>query len=111
MAYSINNHSLLVGEYGQGELQAQQRVAEMLLGLSDVAEFTTNPKKQQAEDAIALQVSYQKEMGIDAFAYYERVRGQRRDRYRGTRRAPPIHPSARKIASKLINSTVTEAAR
>lgn len=108
MAYVIANNPLLIGVSTGQDLTAHQRVAEVLLGFSAVAELVDATQHAQAEDAIAMQVSYQVECGIEAFVLQEVLRGHRRKRYRGgTHRMAPVHPMARKVASTLLIATTT----
>lgn len=111
MAYDITGNALLTVTLGPTELAAHQQVASDLLGFTAVTEFT-DEKKARAENAMSLQVVYQVEAGINAFLLASERRGARWQTYRGgNRKMPPIHPLAKKLATALLNSTVSEAVR
>ena len=108
--YEITNHPLLSEEalkLGATALDANARVAEMLLKLTTFAAFDANTSADnynRATDAVALQVSFQVESGIDAFVLASWQRGGRGKNYRrGSRNMPVVHPMARKIATALRN--------
>lgn len=107
LAYDVTGHPLLsegAAALGPTELEANTRVAIALLLLDT---FTIDPITQvddfeQARNAIALQVSYQVESGMDAFIASEIMNGQRRTIFRGgQRRMSLTHGAAKKIATQL----------
>lgn len=109
MIYSVTAHPLLSDQAAAlsgPELDAHARVAESLLGLDTFTPFDPIQKTDfynRATDAVALQVSYQVESGIEAFVMSGESRGARRRSYRGGshRRMQPLHPTSRKIVSSL----------
>lgn len=108
--YDVTGHPLLTGGaegLGPTELAAQNRVAEILLGLWKFPVFTDADKIDQAKDAVAMQVSYQVQAGVEAFVLSSLIRGNRDMNYRGGRRKmPPIHSAARKIVNTIKPPTV-----
>ncbi len=91
-------------DLGPASLEAQARVAETLLGLLTFTPFVllTQPDLYaRATDAVALQVSYQVEAGVDAFILMAQTNGGRTQSYRGGRRMPTIHGVAKKIVSQI----------
>lgn len=111
MAYDIADNPLIKTELSPAELAAHQVVAETMLGFADEPELV-NEDKARAEHAIALQVDYQAASGVNAFIYTQQIRGARQETFRGGgRRMPPIHPIAKKMASKLLNTSATETLR
>lgn len=113
--YTIDAHPLLSQEaktLGVDTLEAHARVAETMLGLLNFTAFdpVTDPDKYaRATDAVALQVSYQVEAGMDAFVLSSHTRGGRTLTYRGAgvRRMPTIHSLAKKIVSQIKPKTST----
>lgn len=111
--YDVTAHPLLSEEaqdLGPATLDAQARVAETLLGLLDFTAFdpvTQADQYARASDAVALQVSYQVEAGMDAFILANQAKGGRSQTYRGGRRMPIIHSLAKKIVSKIKPTTST----
>lgn len=105
--YDITGHPLLsddAKELGADSLDAQGRVAETLLGLLAFTPFdqTNDPANYaRATDAVALQVSYQVEAGLDAFILMSLAKGGRSASFRGGRRMPTIHGIAKKIVSQI----------
>lgn len=107
MLYDITAHPLLSDEtnhLSETALSAQARVAETLLGLLKFTPFSPVSQPDlysRASDAVALQVNYQVESGIDAFILSSMSRGGRANTFRGGRRMPPIHGLAKKIVSSI----------
>lgn len=105
--YDISNHPLLSSDaqqLGADSLDAQARIAETLLGLLTFTAFdrlTQLDLYERATDAVALQVSYQVDAGLDAFILSELVKGGRQATFRGGRRMPIIHGMAKKIVSQI----------
>lgn len=106
--YSVTNHPLLserASRLAAPELEAHNRVAEILIGLWKFAAFTEvgDPDKfAQATDAVAMQVNYQVESGIEAFILSNLVRGKREFVYRnGRHRMNPVHSMAKKIVNAI----------
>lgn len=116
MLYDIADHPLLseeAAQLGSLELGAQARMAETLLGLLTFPAFdqaTQQDKYDRATDAVALQVNYQVEAGVEAFLTTSSRRGARGRSYRGRGRMPPVHSAARKIIT-AIKPTVTVTGR
>ena len=104
MLYDITGHALLspeAAQLGGSELETYARAAEVLLGLLKIPLFTGD-YALRAADAVALQVSYLVESGIEAFILSDQWRGARRSVYRGgARRMPPLHPVAKKIITQI----------
>lgn len=115
--YDITNHPLLsddAQDLGPTSLDAQGRVAETLLGLQDFTPFDATTQADlyaRATDAVALQVSYQVEAGMDAFILTQLTKGGRSVAFRGGRRMPIIHGLAKKIVSKIRPTTTSLAGR
>lgn len=109
--YDITNHPLLSDDaqaLGATSLDAQGRVAETLLGLLDFTAFdqvTQADLYARATDAVALQVSYQVDSGVDAFILSQMTKGGRSITFRGGRRMPIIHGLAKKLISKIKPTT------
>lgn len=107
MIYDITGHPLLTGEatdLGPTQLDAHARVAETLLKLLTFATFDKVSQPDlynRACDAVALQVTYQVESGVDAFIMSKLTRGGRSMNFRGGRRMPPIHAISKKIISAI----------
>jgi hypothetical protein len=85
--------------------EAHQQMAEQLLEL-DGAPFTRESDITRAKNAIALQISYQYALGMDAFVYSavasERVAMRS---FRGGQDGPPVvHRLAKMIADSLLAS-------
>ena len=105
--YDVSDHPLLSDDarlLEPNNLDAQARVAETLLGLllfSPFNRITDADKYNRASDAVALQVSYQVEAGLDAFILSELIKGGRQTKFRGGRRMPIIHGVAKKIVSQI----------
>lgn len=112
MLYDITDHPLLTEEaaqLGPTELNAHARMAETLLGLLTFTAFdptTDADNYARATDAVALQVSYQVEAGIEAFLTTSDRRGGRSKTFRGRGRMPPVHSAARKIINAIKPATV-----
>lgn len=111
--YPIDNaHAMLstaAKALGPTELATHSRIAETILGLLSFTAFdqTSSPDEfSRAQDAVALQVSYQVESGIDAFLLQNLGRGGRNLTFRGGRRMPTSHPLARKIVQAIRPRTV-----
>lgn len=105
MIYDVLNHKLLsdaAKDLEPDELETHARVAETLLGLLKFSPFAVDTDSYlRAADAVALQISFQVESGIEAFILTHETRGARTRDYRGRGRMPPIHPTARKIISAI----------
>ncbi len=109
--YDITGHPLLseaAAVLGANELEAHTQVAERMLGVLDLQEFpSTDRRYDDLRGALALQVSYQVEAGIEAFILAEHVRGARRETYRGaSRKMSPVHPQARRLVA-AVNRTLS----
>lgn len=102
--YDVTGNALLSPEaamLGPTELETFSRASEVLLGLNKLPLFTGDDL-ERCKDAVAMQVSYLVESGIEGFILEELWRGARRATYRGgSRRMPPIHSAARKIISRI----------
>lgn len=111
--YDVTDHPLLSDDarlLDVDPLTAQARVAETLLGLLDFPPFdkvTSLDLYSRAQDAVALQVSYQVDAGLDAFILSQMTKGGRSLSFRGGRRMPIIHSLAKKIVSKIKPATST----
>lgn len=107
MIYDVTAHPLLSDQaaaLGPSELEAHARVAETSLGLLNFTAFVDGTDKyDRATDAVALQINYQVEAGIEAFIMSGESRGARRRSYRGgsRKRMAPLHPMARKIVNAI----------
>lgn len=105
--YDITDHPLLsddARDLGPNSLDAQARVAETLLGLLTFTAFSVVTQADlysRAQDAVALQVNYQVEAGLDAFILMSLAKGGRSMSFRGGRRMPTIHGIAKKIVSQI----------
>ena len=100
MAYNIAGHALLSADANaleSGTLTAQLLVAQRVLGLSGTD--YTGTAKQEAEGALAMQVSLQVAQDPEAFLAKTVTRGSRTITYRD---AVPIHPLALDIAERLF---------
>ncbi len=109
--YMIDNHPLLsedARKLNSTELDAHARVAETLLKFTTFTPFSADTaldSYNRASDAVALQVSFQVESGVEAFVLASWARGARTKNYRkGQRNMPVVHPIARKIATALRTS-------
>lgn len=117
MIYDVAGHELLsedAQDLGPNSLEAQARVAETLLGLLDFTPFDKTTQADlylRASDAVAMQVSYQVEAGIDAFIMLNLTKGGRTQTFRGGRRMPIVHSLAKKIISKIKPTTSTLSGR
>jgi hypothetical protein len=105
MRYDVTNHPLLSDDakaLGSESLEAHGRVAEQVLGLYNFTAFESGTDEyKSAQDAVALQVNYQVEAGIDAFVAASVSRGARSKTFRGGKRMPMIHGMARRIVSRI----------
>lgn len=114
MRYDVTDHPLLTDEakqLGSETLEAQADVAEELLGLLLYPEFAAGSAKyKSAQNAVALQVSYQVECGMDAFISASIARGARGNRFRGATRMPLVHGQARRIVSRIRPKAEAETA-
>lgn len=115
MLYDILDHPLLsdgAKDLDSAELATHARVAETLLGLLKFTAFAEGTDfYDRATDAVALQVSFQVEAGIEAFILTHETRGARKKDFRGRGRMPPIHPTARKIVSGIKPAVLITGAR
>ena len=105
--YVLNGNSLLgavASALSSDELEPQQRVAETLLGL--LGTQFTDANKATAQDAIALQVRYQVEVGFEAAHLSSWTQGSRSESYRGF--VPDLHPLAARLVSSLPSSQRVE---
>lgn len=112
--YNVTGHPLLseqAASLGSTELTAHTQVAIALLKLDEfpqIDQVTAAADYIQAANAVALQVSFQVESGIDAFFLANQTVGSRNMTFRGgSRRMPITHGIARKIANKLRPATST----
>lgn len=105
--YDITQHPLLSDEaqkLGIESLMSHARVAETLLGMLSFTPFDVVSQADlysRASDAVALQVSYQVEAGVDAFILSQLIKGGRQTMFRGKGRMPIIHGIAKKIVSSI----------
>ena len=105
--YNIIGHPMLSDaalQLGETELEAHAIAAEFVLKLTDFAapSDTTSDNYHRGQAAVAMQVSYQVECGIEAFILTSFSRGTRSTIFRrGGHNMSPTHPLARRIASKL----------
>jgi hypothetical protein len=99
--YDILLHALLsldAKAKGPDEIQAQQRVAERVLGLRDTDYLGS--AKADAEDALAMQVSLQVATDPETYLAQSETRGSRSITYRDQ---VPLHPLALTIAEALFS--------
>lgn len=105
MRYDISGHPLLTGEaaeMGPESLAAHTEVAEEVLGLLTYPEFGVDTDEwKSARNAVAIQVSYQVECGMDAFITASLTRGGRSKTFRGRSKMPVVHAMAKKIANRI----------
>lgn len=107
--YDVEGHPLLsegAAELGPTQLEAHANLAEILLGFDTFTAFTdTDPKYDKAAIAVALQVSYQVESGIDAFILIQQTRGSRSTTFRGAgrrgQRMVKVHPMAKQVFNAI----------
>jgi hypothetical protein len=104
--YDITDHPLLspaVQNLGPETLAAHTEVAEALLRLSELAVFAAaTTEYTQATNALALQVNFQVESGLDAYILQSLTRGARSQTFRGGKRHLTVHPQAARIM-RLLN--------
>lgn len=111
MRYDVADHPLLTDQAKQldaDSLEAHGRVAEQLLGLLSFPVFGDGTDSfLSAKDAVALQVSHQVEMGLDAHILASMARGGRTFNFRNSgRRSPPIvNAAARRLVYKIKPKT------
>lgn len=107
--YDVEGHPLLsegAAELEPTALEAHASLAETLLGFGSFTAFASDdPKYSKAQIAVALQVSYQVEAGINAFIMLQSVRGSRAETWRGGgrrgQRFPKVHPMARQVFNEI----------
>ena len=104
--YDITDHAMLTDAakaLSPEDLLAHNIAAEFVLRFADFTPFTAGSDNfARAQVAVAMQVSFQVECGIEAFVLSSFRRGSRAgDFRRGARNMTVVHPTARKIASKL----------
>lgn len=106
MIYDITGHPMLTGKAAlldSTELAAHAEVAEILLKFHTFTAFEAGTDDyKRAASAIAMQVSFQVESGVEAFVMASLHRGGRNFSFRkGNRNMPPTHNIAKKTANAL----------
>lgn len=102
--YDVSGHPLLspgAAALGRDELAEHNLLAEDLLSLAGTT--FADEDAARATRAVALQVNYQVEQGVDAAVYDVTMVGSRMLNYRDG----IVHPIALELATLLINSTVS----
>lgn len=106
MPYFIEGHSLLSPEAGRlapEALEAQQQVAELVLGLRGTDYL--DAAKLDALNALAMQVSLQVAADPESYLAESQTRGSRSITYRS---GVPVHPLALEIVAALVADAVTD---
>jgi hypothetical protein len=90
--YDVSEHGLLSDDaqaLSEPELAAQNELAEVVLGLHE-GDTYTGVKETTATLAVALQVNFQVEAGVEAYVLTASSRGARSKSYRDLVRVHPI---------------------
>lgn len=105
MAYTLTGHPLLSDDaqnLSPEQQASQQLVAEVVLGLRGTS--YTGSDQEEAEAALALQVSLQVAVDPEAYLASSVTRGSRSITYRNQ---IPVHPLAKEIADGLGGNSPT----
>ena len=103
--FDISAHALLTGKVTGAALTAHTRIAERVLNLQGVT-FTTS-QEAEIEAALALQVNFQYERGVEADAYQEIRDGAMWSIYNTV----PISNLARRVVEGVIREVNGTGAR
>jgi hypothetical protein len=103
MLYDATAHPLL-------SVQATQLAPEVLVEQNELAETLleltgtnlTGTAKETATRAVALQIAFQLEMGVEGYVFASESQGDRSGTYRGTGQAPSVHPMAATLVASVI---------
>ena len=95
--FDIANHALLTTKVSGESLDAQTRIAERALQLHGVT-FTTD-QEEEIKAAIAIQVNFQYERGVEADVYEELEDGMMRSEYRDA----VVSALAKRVADGVIS--------
>lgn len=110
--YPVSEHALITPRAkevllkNQEAFEAHNAMAEYLLSLNDTL-FVSNDA-EMAAIAVALQVNFQIEQGLDPYIAINLNTGgqaQKGTTFRGYKTPPVIHIQARRIADSLIRAT------